>query len=215
MMRRVRTLAQLTTALLGLGTAVPSLSQESQPSRAPEAPVPSLVAIPGCQVGAGLPSSSGTFTLFISDVAALRPGGWYYDNIIQMIERIWRRDGGEILVEGHRDRSDPPGSDENWARDAASRLIAFGIPHGRIWIQGSGDANPLISNALGADILHNRRVVIRFTSWGEQCRILYSIHLINWIQQNCTIRFDNANTAQCIVAFNRILEIVNLPQAPR
>jgi hypothetical protein len=123
------------------------------------------------------------------------------DRVIDQVVEIVRRDGGSVLVAGHRDTRDPDGSDLRNAEAVAQRIVQRGVPRRLIWVAGRGDGEPLISDASETDAMQNRRVVITPTGWGAICRLDYRQRLAESVRRNCVGDAGPNNAWECDVGF--------------
>jgi outer membrane protein OmpA-like peptidoglycan-associated protein len=120
------------------------------------------------------------------------------DRIIEEIVRVWRIDGGQILVDGHIDLLELNegyiGLDLKRA-DYIARIIAEkGIPREYIWTRGRSNSNPLVPNLSRLpEQEQNRRVTITPTNWGRSCDMDLVIRQSIWYTKNCRARLVAAS----------------------
>ncbi len=169
---------------------------------------PSKFGMEGCRLGDGYPPGQAwPLMYFVWPRDAAAPTNRSFEDALPMIRQIWDRDGGDVLVEGHRDAVDPDGSDRRWADGTAAALAAAGIPAHRIWPRGFGASHPLIDtsgDSSEADRQQNRRVVIHATQWGRDCQARYSRALTGWLRENCAAAAGSRAPAVCDAAWERL-----------
>lgn len=178
---------------------------------------PARFRMEGCRLGDGYPPGQAwplMFFVWPRDAAA--PTSRSFQDALPMMRRIWDRDGGDFLVEGHRDAADPDGNDRRWAEGTAEALAAAGIPAHRIWPRGFGASHPLVDtggDSSEVDRQSNRRVVIHATQWGRDCQARYLRALTAWLRENCATSAGSRAPAVCEAAWERLRSATATPPA--
>ncbi len=88
--------------------------------------------------------------------------------ILDGVAEHYRAAPGPMLIDGHSDRSGPPGpnliSSRKRAEIARDYLAAHGIPASAMRVRAYGEAAPIIATDDGVREVQNRRVEIRFVA---------------------------------------------------
>jgi outer membrane protein OmpA-like peptidoglycan-associated protein len=138
------------------------------------------------------------FSFGIGRDAVSSPYHEILDEIIEEILRVWRIDGGQILVDGHIDllefSAGYAGLDLRRADYIARIITEKGIPREFIWTRGRSNSNPLVPNLSRLpEQEQNRRVTITPTNWGRSCDMDLVIRKAVWYTKNCRARLVAAS----------------------